>query len=351
MRPARTSQRWGGDTKLLVLNGKDQIQHTTVHHLIDYLNAGDLLIVNTSGTLPSSFHGHLQRTGEAIEIRLAAFQGPNPAHLHKWLAFSFGKGDWTIPTEHRGSPPRLIAGDKITFGPELSLEIVSCQQERFLEVKFLSPQLEQSLFQYGKPIQYSYLTENLAVWDQQTIFSGPPISVEPPSASFPFTWESVFSMQKKGVQVANILHGAGISSTGSTELDQLLPLTEWYDIPEATAIKFHHAKQNHQKIIAMGTTVLRALESSWDGKQLRQGQGLTNLKITPDYKIQTANALVTGMHEVGTSHMNILDSICPIDHIRAGYIEAEQLGYRSHEFGDIAYLELSAPQAEVVRLK
>ena len=88
----------------------------------------------------------------------------------------------------------------------------------------------------------------------------------------------------------------------------------------------------------MGTTVLRALESAWDGKQLQSGHGLTNLKITPDYKIQTANALVTGMHEVGTSHMNILDSICSAEQIRAGYLEAEERGYRSHEYGDIAIL-------------
>lgn len=338
MIPARTSQRLGGDTKLLVINGKDQIQHTTVHHLVDHLNEGDLLIVNRSATLPASFQGHLQRTGEAIEIRLSAFQGPNPANLHSWLAFSFGKGDWTTPTEQRGPSPRVLVGDKVIFGSELSLEVVSCQHERLLEVRFLGLQIEQNLYRYGKPIQYSYLTESLAVWDQQTIFSGPPISVEPPSASFPLTWELIISLQKKGVQIADILHGAGISSTGSIELDQLLPLREWYDISESTALKFNHAKQTQQTIVALGTTVLRAVESAWDGNQLRTGQGLTNLKITPGYNIQTVDALITGMHEVSTSHMNILDSICPINHVRAGYTEAEQRGYRSHEYGDIAYL-------------
>ena len=176
------------------------------------------------------------------------------------------------------------------------------------------------------------------MWDQQTIFSGPPISVEPPSASFPLTWELMLSLRKKGVKIADILHGAGISSTGSVALDQLLPLTEWYDLPESTALKFSHAKRSEQKNVALGTTVLRAIESAWDGNQLRTGHGLTNLKITPGYRIQTVNALITGMHEVGTSHMNILDSICPIDHIRTGYSEAEQRGYRSHEYGDLAYL-------------
>lgn len=101
--------------------------------------------------------------------------------------------------------------------------------------------------------------------------------------------------------------------------------------------------QSEQKIVALGITVLRAIESAWDGNQLRTGHGLTNLKIIPGYKIQTVNALITGMHEVGTSHMNILDSICPINHIRTGYSEAEQVGYRSHEYGDLAYLHCRPP--------
>ena len=242
MTPARTAQRSGGETKLLVFKDKNSILHTTVHHLIEHLNLGDLLIVNRSATLPSSFRGHLKRTGEEIEIRLAAFQGPDPAHLQKWLAFSFGKGDWTIPTEKRSQPPALFSGDQIIIGPDLCIEVVSCRNGRLLEVNFLSSQLEQNIYRHGKPIQYSYLRENLAVWDQQTIFSGPPISVEPPSASFPLTWELLFALKNKGIKIAEILHGAGISSTGSQELDQLLPLKEWYEIPEATAEKFNQAK-------------------------------------------------------------------------------------------------------------
>ena len=338
MSPAQSSQRFGSDTKLLALIQNDQIQHTNVRNLIDFLNPGDLLIVNRSATLPSSFRGNLQRTGEFVEIRLATFQGPNPNDLRNWLAFSFGKGDWTMPTENRESPPNIVAGDKITFGPDLSLEVVRSQHKRLLQIKFLSSELEKNLYRYGKPIQYSYLTENLEVRDQQTIFSGPPISVEPPSASFPLTWELVFSLRKNGVQIADLLHGAGISSTGSTTLDNMLPLTEWYDISEKTVKAFHIAKHNNKKVVAVGTTVLRAMESAWDGDQFRSGHGLTSLKITPGYKIKSANALVTGMHQGGTSHMNILDSICPIDQIRKGYSEAEQLGYRGHEFGDIAFL-------------
>lgn len=338
MIPARTSKRFGGDTKLLVLSENHKTDHTYVRHFADYLDSGDLLIVNRSATLPASFRGILKRTGEWIEIRLASFQGLHRNDLSRWKAFSFGSGDWTIPTEKRTPPPELEVNDIVFFGANLSLEILACDHKRLLDIRFIGEHLEQALYHYGRPIQYSYLSETLAVWDQQTLFSGPPISVEPPSASFPLTWDILFELKKKSVEVAELLHGAGISSTGSVKLDALLPLSEWYEIPERTAEKFKRAKDNQRNIVALGTTVLRALESAWDGEKLRTGSGITELKIHPGHSLKTANALVTGMHEVGTSHMNILDSICNLDHIRAAYAEAEQRGYRNHEFGDIAYL-------------
>ena len=343
MLPARTSQRFGNETKLLAVTENNQIQHRKVQDLIDYFHPGDLLIVNRSATLPSSFRGHLKRTGEFVEIRLAAFQGPSPADLSDWLAFSFGQGDWTIPTEHRAAPPMLVTGDEIVFGPGLSLEIICVKYDRLLEIKFLSHDLEHHLYQYGKPIQYSYLNEDLHIWDQQTLFSGPPISVEPPSAAFPLTWDLVLALREKDVVISDLLHGAGISSTGSKDLDQLLPLTEWYEIPRHTAAEFQKAKQKGKKIIAMGTTVLRALESAWDGEKIQSGRGLTQLKITPGHKLHTANALITGMHEEGTSHMLILDCFCPIQHVQNAYREAADRNYRGHEYGDITFLHCHDP--------
>lgn len=338
MIPARTAKRHGEEAKLLVLSEREQIHHAKARDLPDYFQAGDLLIVNRSATLPASFRGYVRSGGQPIEIRLAAFQGPHPAHLENWLAFSFGAGDWTMPTEIRGQPPNVKAGNEIVFGEDLSARIIKSRHERLLDIRFTSSNLEQNLYRHGRPIQYSYLKEPLAVWDQQTLFSGAPISVEPPSASFQLTWELVFKLRQKGVEIADLLHGAGISSTGSADLDQLLPLTEWYDIPAATVAKFNVAKNKQRRIIAVGTTVLRALESAWDGKSLRPGAGLSALKITAASPLHTATALLTGMHEIGTSHMQILQSLCPPWQITAGYAEAEQRGYRSHEFGDIALI-------------
>ncbi len=337
MIPAKTSKRFGGATRLLTLKNQDQIEHATVQQLVDDFNPGDLLIVNRSATLPSSFRGRVEKSGDFVEIRLAAFQGPNPDQLDRWLAFSFGKGDWRVPTEKRDPPPRLSEGDRIIFGDDLSLIVARADYGRLLEVQFESSDLKKNLYRHGRPIQYSYLEEPLEVWDQQTIFSGPPISVEAPSASFPFTWEIIFALEKKGVKIAGLLHGAGISSTGSSALDQLLPLQEWYDIPLQTALAVEKAKRDGRKIVALGTTVIRALESAWTEGGLKAGSGLTSLKITSSHKIRTADALITGMHEDGTSHMNILDCFCSPDRIRSAYVEAAKRNYRGHEYGDLTY--------------
>lgn len=335
---ATTSERYFENTRLLSFTGTDQINHSTLDHLIDYLTPGDVLVVNHSATLPSSFRGRVERTQEFVEMRLAAFQGPDSEHLEHWKAVSFGTGDWRQPTEDRGPAPVLHAGDRLVFGDDLSAKILEVKEERLLTIQFESTQLLKNLYEHGKPIQYSYHEKPLAIWDQQTIFSGPPISAEPPSASFQFTWNLVFKLQQKGVHFARLLHSAGISSTGDSHLDYFLPLQEWYDIPEETVNLVQTAKAQGNRVVALGTTVLRALESATKDGQLVAGRGMAHLKITPGYQFQWVDALVTGMHEPGSSHMKILDSLCSLPLIEQGYSEAVDQGYRGHEYGDVSFL-------------
>jgi len=107
MKPANSAKRSYEETRLLVLSAQNKVIHSTVNNLVDFLDAGDLLVINRSATLPASFSGQIARTNQAVEIRLAAFQGPDPSQLQNWLAFSFGAGDWTMATEKRGVPPML----------------------------------------------------------------------------------------------------------------------------------------------------------------------------------------------------------------------------------------------------
>lgn len=338
MIPERTSKRWLGRTKLLVLTSHS-VSHSTIDRMAEYLNPGDVLVVNRSATLPASFRGRLARTDEEIEIRLAAFQGPDARRLENWLAFSFGSGDWRMPTERRGPPPKLRAGDRLRFGEDLIADVLEVHHGRLLRIRFYAEELERALYRRGRPIQYSYLSEELSVWDQQTLFAGPPISVEAPSAAFPFTWEMIFRLKQKGVVVVPLLHGAGISSTGCESLDSKLPLAEWFDVPRGTAEAVNRARASGRKVLALGTTALRALESAYESSCVVARSGLTNLKITPAHQIRAATALLTGMHEPGTSHLEILTALCGREILELGYGEAQERGYRGHEYGDVSLVD------------
>lgn len=338
MKSASSSHRAFSATKMLVLSARGEIRHEQAGDLLSEFSRGDVVVVNRSATLPSSFRGHVQASGAPLELRLAAFQGAVPADLREWLAFTFGAGDWRDPTEERGAPPAVVAGDTLVFGA-LSARVLEATRGRLLRVRFDVPadgDLPSALYRAGKPIQYSYLKEELHVWDQQTIFSGPPLSVEAPSAGFPLNWELVLGLRARGVIVTTLLHGAGISSTGSRELDALLPLREYFDVPAETSRRVNRARDEGRRVLAVGTTVLRALESAVKNGRVQAARGLTALKIAPSSKIQSVTDLLTGMHEPGTSHLDIVGAFAGSETLRKGYEEAEARGYLGHEFGDVS---------------
>ncbi|MGE0171250.1 MAG: S-adenosylmethionine:tRNA ribosyltransferase-isomerase [Oligoflexales bacterium] len=338
---ANDSIRHFENTKLLAITGSHpQVRHARIQDLGSFLQPGDVLVVNRSATMPSSFSGIHKRDNVAMEIRLASFQGEGLHDLSRWYAIAFGEGDWRTPTENRRLPPRLEVDDVIIVGRDLRIivESVDTKFNRLVKIRFESSDLIKNLYEFGKPIQYSYLRRPLAIWDQQTIFAGPPISVEPPSASFALTWDQVFRLRERGVIICSILHGAGISSTGSEGLDAVLPLAEWYEVPQDTVNLIRSAKQMNQKIIALGTTVARALESAVSAGDLQAQSGFTTLKIGQHTRLSVVNGLISGLHAPGTSHLEMSKAFCSQEHIQRGYVEAERLGYRDHEFGDLSFL-------------
>lgn len=348
MKPARNSKRYGNKTRLLVVQDQGRPEHERVNNLADRLEEGDLLVVNTSSTLPSSFTGKVQRSSEELEIRLASFAGESPEDLAEWWAVAFGSGSWRDPTERRGQAPELVVGDVVELNPKLHVQILEVKEQRLLKVRFYSnASLVSELYKAGRPIQYSYLEEELAVWDQQTIFSGPPLSVEAPSTAFPLTWKLLLKLRQKGVELATLWHGAGISSSGEDRIDNLFPLEEWYHIPEATAHAVRKARHEGRRIVGVGTTVVRALESASlvakaeNGDLIRSGSGKTKLRITPDFVPQVIDLLLTGLHEEGSSHMDILDAFCQRERVRDAYNEAREKGYRGHEYGDLSLMDCS----------
>jgi len=337
---ANRSQMRRKDAKMLVLLPEENsIKHLKMKESISCFRKGDLVVVNDSGTLPASFKGIHRESGKAVELRLAYSLSDNPKDISHWMAVIFGEGDWRMRTEDRPSGPETKVGEHLDFdGLTVRVHKISPISNRFLEIKFLEdPQkLWQKIYHVGKPIQYAHLTENLELWDQQTIFSGPPVSVEPSSASFQLSWEMVLSLKQNGVNIVPITHAIGLSSAGDTEIDNKLPLPERYWISNESASMINNAKNSGKRIIALGTSVTRALESVVinNGNNITPGMGVSDLKITASHQRKLVSGIFSGLHTSEECHIRLLSSFAPLPMLEKSYREAIERGYLWHEYGD-----------------
>lgn len=316
--------------------------------LPELLGGGDLLVVNDAGTLPASLCGHT-RLG-SIEVRLAGTPAGDKEPA-VWPAVLFGPGSWRQRTEDRRPPPPLEPGDAIRFGAGgvggqdgIRAEVVSVSPltPRLVELAFeLAEQdLWPALFRLARPVQYSHLAGRLSLWHVQTAFGSRPWSVELPSAGWPLRPPLLRELRRRGVGVTAVSHAAGLSSTGDALLDALLPLPEQTDIPVETAAAIDHAKRAGGRVVAVGTSVVRALEGrALSGRSpLRTGRGTTRLRIGPDHALRVVDGLVTGLHAPGESHFELLRAFAPRRVLEAGLRHAVAAGYATHEFGDLSLL-------------
>jgi S-adenosylmethionine:tRNA ribosyltransferase-isomerase len=307
-----------------------------MHELPGLLRRGDLLVVNDAATLPASLLATTSG-GEPIEIRLAGC-GDREG---EWTAALLGRGDWRTRTEDRPPPPLLRPGDTLRFGEDLAASVrrVWPVSPRLVDLYFdqQGAALWEALYRHGRPIQYSYLDGPLSLWHVQTAYGARPWAVEPPSAGRPLNWELLGALRRQGVALASITHAAGLSSTGDAAVDGLLPLPERFDIPAATVEAVDTTRRQEMRVIAAGTSVVRALEGSASaaGGRLRAGSEVTDLRITARFPLRVADGLLTGIHEPGTSHFALLTAFAPEGLLLAAYRHAEGSGYHGHEFGDV----------------
>jgi S-adenosylmethionine:tRNA ribosyltransferase-isomerase len=180
----------------------------------------------------------------------------------------------------------------------------------------------------------------LALWDVWTSIAGPPVAFEPPSAGFALDWQALDAMRARGVAFATLTHAAGISSTGDAELDRCLPFDEPYRIPVATAVAVHRARARGERIVAVGTTVVRALEhaAGRDGR-VRAGEGLARQRIGAATCLRVVDAILSGTHEPGTSHYELLRAFTDEATLGLANDELDARDYRTHEFGDSVLIE------------
>jgi S-adenosylmethionine:tRNA ribosyltransferase-isomerase len=289
----------------------------------------DLLVLNDAATLPASLQVDPQ-----LELRLLA-----RLENGRFRAITLGAGDYRMPTEARGEPRRLKVGERLRLGPDLSGEVTAldARDPRLVELQFdrEDAALWSSLYRHGRPIQYSYLSAPLQLWDVQNRYASRPWAFELPSAGRPLTFELLFALEKRGARLAALTHAASISSTGSAELDARLPLAERSDIPEATASAVGDALRTGGRVVAIGTSVTRALEAAANGSgSIRSGSFETELRLSSRSTPSIVSGLLTGLHEPGTSHFELLESLAPRRLLLNAVEHAARSGYLQHEFGD-----------------
>jgi S-adenosylmethionine:tRNA ribosyltransferase-isomerase len=310
-----TTARPGRHNRLLVVDPEHGTQRDlAIAALPDLLGPGDLLVINDAATLPAVLFGEVH--GVDIEVRLAG-----PPELG--LAVLFGPGDWRDDTDTRPAPPIVQAGDILALqGGDVPVVEVSELSPRLVRIDVSLPQL----YAVGSPVQYSYMRRPLTLSDVQTPYADRPVAVEMPSAGRPLDQGLRERIEATAARILTLTHAAGLSSTGDPTLDAALPLPERYDVPEAT----WRAVQTADRVIAVGTSVVRALESAARGPL----RGTTDLRLGEGTELRVVDALLSGMHEPGESHFQLMGAFADLDLLRRANEHAIARGYRNHEFGD-----------------
>jgi len=337
------------EAKLLVVDRSGSIRHWKRSKFIDLLRPGDLLVANDAATLPASLSGQHLPSGQSIEVRLAGRRSLSADDICRFSAIVFGAGDFRMRTEDRPLSPALAPGDALALGPLRAKVEDVLGHPRLVSLYFEgSPdEIREGLSRHGRPIQYSHVSTPLALWDVWTSIAGPPVAFEPPSAGFVLDWQALASIRARGVEFATITHAAGVSSTGDPELDALLPFDEPYRIPESTALAIRRTQEHHGRITAIGTTVVRALEhaAAFDGV-VRASEGLATQRISAASRLRVVDAILSGTHEPGTSHYDLLRAFTDRTTLSGVDQELDAHAYRTHEFGDSVFIERSGNRNE-----
>lgn len=277
------------------------------------LRPGDLLVVNNSGTLPAA----IRLGGE----RAVHFSTPLPDGA--WLIEYRGHNAGTEPPARLRLPGGPLGGPVLTRLDRYSTRLWRAR---------LSAAVVPYLLRHGTPVRYSYVDKDWDLAAYQTVFARVPGSAEMPSAARPFTERIVTDLAAGGVLIAPVTLHCGVSSLESGED----PYPEPYDVPPATARLVNYVRAAGGRVIAAGTTVVRALESVSDAAGLvRPGAGWTSHVVTPATGVRVLDGLLTGLHEPRSSHLRMLEAFLGPDLLARCYDEAIAAGFLWHEFGDV----------------
>jgi S-adenosylmethionine:tRNA ribosyltransferase-isomerase len=308
-----------GVRMLVSRRAADEISHHGFGELPALLLPGDLLVVNTSATVPAAV-----RIGSGLAIHFSS-PIPNGAWL---IELRERRGTATVP--HHGGAPGLTLD--LPGGAVLTLE--DRVTTRLWQAR-LSTAVLPYLFKHGTPIRYSYVDHDWPLESYQTVFGIRPGSAEMPSASRPFTPGLVTQLVARGITIAPLTLHTGVSSLEGGED----PYPEPYDVPPATARLVNLTRASGGRVIAVGTTVVRALETVADAHGLVDASsGWTSRVVSPESGLRAVDGLFTGLHEPRSTHLLMLSAFAGEDLLRRCYDAATGHGYLWHEFGDVHLL-------------
>jgi S-adenosylmethionine:tRNA ribosyltransferase-isomerase len=313
------------EVRLLVAE-PGRVRHVTFRALPDVLEPGDLVVVNTSATVPAALDA-TRADGTPVVVHVA---GPDP-HGQPVVEVRRSDGQGPVLDGAAGEVLRLDHGTRVR------LRGLAEPPRRRLWIAAFSTDgpLEEELQQHGRPISYGYLDGAYPLSAYQPAVARHPRSAEMASAARPLTSELITDLVTRGIGVAPVVLHAGVSSLEADEP----PQPEWFEVPEATARLVNHTRRQQGRVVAVGTTVTRALESQVSiGGTVRGGSGWTGLVLRPERPARVVDGLVTGWHEADTSHLLLLEAVAGADLVRQAYEAALAGPYLWHEFGDSCLL-------------
>ena len=311
-----------------------RIFHRRFRDLPEFLEPGDVLVINTSGTLnaalqversggiPLELHLSTRLPGDLWVVELRQPQGRSTAAFYSGAAgerISLPGGAWAVlhtPYRTDQRPPRESGAPVRLWIATLHLPL---PWEEFLD-------------RYGFPIRYPYVKESWPGEYYQTVYATEKGSAEMPSAGRAFTPQLITRLVSAGVRFAPLILHTGVASLEKHEP----PYEEAFRIPPTTAELVNAARSAGHRIVAVGTTAVRALETMGDTLgHLHAGEGWTDLIITPHHQMRVVDGLLTGLHEPQATHLSMLAALAGFEHIAMAYQEALKEGYQWHEFGDL----------------
>lgn len=319
--PPEASGRARDDVRLLVAR-ESGLTHTRFRDLADHLTPGDLVVVNTSATRPAAVDG-VRPDGTGATVHFSA-----PERAGRWVVELRGPD---------GSRDRGARGDVVFLPGGARVELLAAVTDgRLWSARFAGDlPVERYLDRYGRPITYDYIAGRWPLETYQTVFARVPGSAEMPSAARPFTHRLVTDLVTRGVAVAPVVLHCGVSSP---ELGEP-PQEEAFEVPATTARLVNATRRSGGRVIAVGTTVTRALETvaRRDGT-VEPGAGKTDLVLDATRPARAVDGLVTGWHPPGASHLSLLEAVAGTALVQRAYDAALAGRYLWHEFGDSCLL-------------